>query len=51
MIDAHVRTWSERHRGRTVQFEIAPTDTSAPHPKDDRYCLNRPHHAITVIWR
>jgi protein-L-isoaspartate(D-aspartate) O-methyltransferase len=46
-----IRTWSAHHRDRTVQFEIPPIGTDVSHPTVGRYGLDRPHHAITVIWR
>lgn len=46
-----VRTWSAHHRDRTVQFEIPPIGIDTSHPTVDRYGLDRPHHAITVIWQ
>jgi protein-L-isoaspartate(D-aspartate) O-methyltransferase len=46
-----VRTWSEQHRNRTVQFEIPPTGTDASDPRTGRFFLDRSHHPFTVIWR
>jgi protein-L-isoaspartate(D-aspartate) O-methyltransferase len=46
-----VRTWSEHHRHRTVQFEIPPTGTDASDRSSGRFFLDRPHHPLTVIWR
>ncbi|MGH3885393.1 MAG: hypothetical protein ACRDSZ_02300 [Pseudonocardiaceae bacterium] len=46
-----VRTWSEQHRNRTVQFEIPPTGTDTTDRKAGRFLLDRPHHPLAVIWR
>lgn len=45
-----VRTWSEHHQNRTVQFEIPANGTAFPDPADGRFFLDRPHNPITVVW-
>jgi protein-L-isoaspartate(D-aspartate) O-methyltransferase len=45
-----VRTRSEHHRNRTVQFEIPPTGTDTSDPRTGRFFLDRPHHPLTVVW-
>lgn len=46
-----VRTWSEQHRDRIVQFEIPLTSTIDAAPEGHRFLLPRPHHPLVVSWR
>jgi protein-L-isoaspartate(D-aspartate) O-methyltransferase len=43
-----IRTWGERHRNRTVWFEIPATGASDP--QAGRFFLDRPHHGLAVVW-
>lgn len=46
-----VRTWSEQHRGRMIQFEIPATGPSGPAPEGCRFLLDRPHNPLVVTWQ
>lgn len=50
-VASEVRTWSEQHRNRAVQFEIPQSGTNTPEPNAGRFVLDRPHHPLAVTWR
>jgi protein-L-isoaspartate(D-aspartate) O-methyltransferase len=44
-----IKTWDQQYRNRRVRFEMPDTHETSE-PTAGRFVLDRPHHAITIIW-